>query len=253
MIRFAMLAAATLVLTGCEKAPQDVTARYALAGGGATITVKAAANGDARVDSQGQTLLRKGGTEYMLVADSQGQYAARIADFIAVMGVLAREEGLKPIGLGPQQDYTLVKEGTETVADVPGDVWKVRAPKAPAGGTIEAVISSDPTLANAGSALAMQTRLGAAGMAQVQGGQGTLEKKIAEMLDKGMVLRFADSLKLSGVERAPISGDVFQLPPVVLDATALKTRLTAERARTKPAAAPGGAPTAAPTPDVRSR
>ncbi|WP_044333985.1 hypothetical protein [Sphingomonas hengshuiensis] len=242
MIRKALIGAALLLLAGCEKAPQDVTARYALAGGAGTITVKAAANGDARVDSQGQTLIRKGGTEYLLIADSQGQYAARIADFVSVMGALAREGGMKPTGLGPQPDYALVKEGTETIAGQTGDVWKVRAPKAPPAETIEAVISGDPALANAGSALAMQTRLGAAGMAQVQGGQGNLEKKIAEMLDKGMVLRFATALTLSSVEKAPISTDIFALPPTVLAVPALKARLVAERARTQAAAAASGAP-----------
>ncbi|WP_448663083.1 hypothetical protein ACG3SL_21030 [Sphingomonas sp. CJ20] len=245
MFRLCLTAAAALLLAGCSKAPEDLTARYTLAGGGGTIAVKAAANGDARVDSREQTLIRKGGVEYIVLNDPRGAYAAKVPEFVAVIGELAREAGMKPTGLGPQTDYAIVKEGTETVAEQKGDVWKVRPAKGAAKTTVEAVISSDPALANAGSALAMQTRFGAAGMAQVQGGLDNLEKRVAEMLDKGLVLRFGDALKLTEIERTPLPETLFALP-TVLDKAALKARIAQERARAQAARAAGAMQPGAP-------
>lgn len=253
MIRICVAAFAVLALAACSKAPEDTTARYTLGGGVGTITVQAAANGDARVESGQQVIVRNGGTEYLVLTDSKGRFAAKVSDFIAAMGEMMREDGMKPTGLGPQSEYDLVKKGTETVAGVAGDVWNVSAKPAkdakaaPPTETIEAVISSDPALANVGKALSMQTRLGTAGMQQVQGGQGNLEKRVEEMLDKGMVLRFGDALKLDKIEKAPIDAKVFALPAVI-DKTALKARLNAERARARAAAVPPAAPPAEPAP-----
>lgn len=253
MIRICVAAFAALALAACSKAPEDTTARYTLGGGVGTITVQAAANGDARVESGQQVIVRNGGTEYLVLTDSKGRFAAKVSDFIAAMGEMMREDGMKPTGLGPQSEYDLVKKGTETVAGVAGDVWNVSAKPAkdakaaPPTETIEAVISSDPALANVGKALSMQTRLGTAGMQQVQGGQGNLEKRVEEMLDKGMVLRFGDALKLDKLEKAPIDAKVFALPAVI-DKTALKARLNAERARARAAAVPPAAAPAEPAP-----
>jgi hypothetical protein len=254
MIRICIAAAAALILAGCSKTPDDLTARYSLGRAGGTIIVQAAGNGDARVDSGQQVLVRRGGTEYLLLTDSKGRFGASLPDFIAVMGEMMREGGMKPSGLPPQSDYALQKGGKETVAGIEGDVWKVQGKQA--AETVEAVISSDPAYANVGKALSMQTRLGTAGMEQVQGGQGNLEKRVQEMLDKGMVLRFGDALKLDKVEKTPIEPSSFALPPV-LDRAALKARLVAERARARAAAkaapmqappAPAPAPSPAPTP-----
>ena len=223
-----------------------------------SITVQAAANGDARVESGQQVLVRNGGTEYLVLTDSKGKFAAKVPDFIAVMGEMMREGGMKPTGLGPQSDYELIKKGTETVAGIAGDVWNVRAKPAkdakagPPTETIEAVVSSDPALAGIGKALSMQTRLGTAGMQQVQGGQGNLEKRVEEMLDKGMVLRFGDALKLDKIEKAPIDAKTFALPAVI-DKTALKARLTAERDRARAASvSPGAVPVDPAAPPVKS-
>jgi len=269
MIRICIAAVAALALAACSKAPEDTTARYTLGGGVGSITVQAAANGDARVESGQQVLVRNGGAEYLVLTDSKGKFAAKVPDFIAVMGEMMREGGMKPTGLGPQSDYELIKKGTETVAGIAGDVWNVRAKPAkdakagPPTETIEAVVSSDPALAGIGKALSMQTRLGTAGMQQVQGGQGNLEKRVEEMLDKGMVLRFGDALKLDKIEKAPIDAKTFALPAVI-DKTALKARLTAERDRAraasgappmeeKPVATPAPAPAPAPAPTPKAK
>ncbi|UZK65616.1 hypothetical protein [Sphingomonas sp. M1-B02] len=246
MIRICLAAAAALLLAGCSNAPEDLTARYSLGGGAGTLTVKAAANGDARIDSGEQVLVTRGGAEYLVLRDSQGPFTARVGDFIAVMGEMMREGGMKPIGLGAQPEYALTKGGTETVAGISGDLWKAQPKGATSPDEVEAVISSDPAYANIGKALAMQTRMGAASMEQVQGGQGNLEKSVAEMLGKGTVLRFGDALKLEKIERTPLSAADLALPEPTLDKVALKTRMVAERERAKAARGAIPAPTPAP-------
>lgn len=245
MIRICLAAAAALLVAGCSKAPEDVTAHYALAGGQGTITVKAAGNGDARIDSGGQTMIRHDGAEYLLAKDSQGSFAAKVPDFVAVMGEMFKETGMKPPAMPAQPEVTLTKAGKETVAGIEGDVWKVQPKAEPKTDQAEAVISSDPALANVGKAMAMQTRLGIASMEQMQGGRGSLDKAIEEMLGKGMMLRFGPAIKLDKIERAPIEASSFALPGTVLDKAALKKRLLAEREKMRaqvPVAPAQGAP-----------
>lgn len=264
MIRMCLAAVAALALAACSKAPEDVTARYTLGGGAGAITVQAAGNGDARVEAGQQLLVRKGGTEYVVLTDSKGRFATKMSDFVDVMGEMMKEAGMKPMGMPPQSEYDLVKGGSETIADVKGDVWKVSAKKGPAAQSFEAVISGDPAYAGVGKALEMQTNLGAAQAKQIQGGQGNLEKRVEEMLGKGMVLRFADALKLDKVEKGAIDPKNFDLPALV-DKAALKGRMTAERDRAQAAAKamPGGpppvqaqpvpAPAPAPTPEPKTK
>jgi hypothetical protein len=231
MIRFCLAAAAALLATGCSKAPEDVTARYALAGGQGNATVKAAGNGDARLDSGGQTLIRKGGTEYLLSKDSQGSFAAKVSDFTAVMGEMMQEGGMKRPPMPPQPEFELVKAGKENIAGLEGDVWKIRRKGTPNVDVAEAVITADPAYAKVGEAMQMQTRLGMESVKQLQGELGTLEKRVEEMLGKGTVLRFGPMIKLDKIERGPIDASSFALPDKVLDKAALKTRLEAERVR----------------------
>lgn len=249
MIRFPLAAAALALLAACSSQPEDMTATYAVGpAGGMRLTVKAAANGEARVDAGQQVLIRREGKEYLILNDSQGRFAAALPDFIAAMGELLREGGMKPTGLGAQPDYALVKEGSEEIAGLKGDVWKVRPKATPTTTALDAVVSAEPRYAGIGKALAMQARLGAAGAEQMQGGQGNLEKRVAEMLDKGMVLRFGTGLKLEKVEATPLEPTTFALPDPVLDRTALKRRMATERDRVRAAQKKMQAPPVAPPP-----
>ena len=248
MFRTALAVTAVLLLAACSKQPEDVTASYALANGMGRIVVKAAGNGDARVDSGPQAFIRHDGTDYMLLGDSKGRFAAKLDDFIGVIGELLREGGMKPTGMPPQPELELVKAGEETVAGEKGELWKVRPKQTPSVTSAEAVISTNPAYANVGRALMMQVRLGSAGVAQMQGGEGAVEKRAKEMLDKGMVLRFGEALKLEKIEKAPIAAADLALPETVLDRAALKTRLAAERDRVRAARPPAGAPVPVPAP-----
>lgn len=246
MIRICIAAVAALALAACSKAPEDVTARYTLGGGTGTVTVQAAANGDARLESGQQALVHKGGVDYMLITDGKGSFAANMTDFLAVIGEMMREDGMKPPATPPQGEYELTKTGTDTIAGLQGDIWRVTAKepaKGPPAPTVEAVISNDSAFAHVGKALSMQTRLGA-GMQQLQGGGGNLDKRVEEMLGKGMVLRFDNTLKLDKIEKGPIDAKAFALP-TVLDKAALKARMIAERDRMR-AAAPQQPPMAVP-------
>ena len=253
MIRICIAAIAALALAACSKAPEDVTARYTLGGGAGTVTIQAAANGDARLESGQQALVHKGGVDYILITDAKGAVAANMTDFLAVIGELMREDGVKPPAPPAQQgEFELAKTGTDTIAGIQGDIWRITSKdpaKGPAGQTVEAVISSDPAFAHVGKALSMQTRLGA-GMQQLQGGATQADKLVEEMLGKGMVLRFDNTLKLDKIEKAPIDAKVFALPTVI-DKAALKARLAAERDRARAASGPPPVavpPTAEPAP-----
>jgi hypothetical protein len=239
MIRICLAAAAALLIAGCSKAPEDVTARYALGGGQASMIVKAAGNGDARIDSGGQTLIRHDGKDYLLAKDSQGSFSASVEDFIAVMVEMLKETGLKPPTMPEQPEFVLAKGGKETVGGVEGDVWKVQTKADPKTDAADAVVSEDPTLANVGKAMQIQNRLGVASMEQMQGGRTSLDRRIEEMLAKGTVLRFGPTVRLDKIERGPIDASNFALPGTILDKAALKKRLVAERERVRALRASG--------------
>ncbi|MET0308395.1 MAG: hypothetical protein ABW023_06790 [Sphingomonas sp.] len=230
MIRKSVTVAALLFVAACSKAPEDVTARYSVAGGRGTFTVKAAGNGDTRLDAGPQTFIRHDGKDYVVVGEGKDRFAATIPDFIASMGELLRESGTVPPPAAAQPEFEAVQKGDETVAGLKGAVWKVGPKGNSTMPSIEMVISSDPAFAGVGKAMATQARFGSAGMEQLIGSVPNVEKKLEEVLDKGMVLRFGDELKLEGVEKAPIAATEFTLPKV-MDKAALKQHLNEMRKR----------------------
>jgi len=231
MIRNYLTAATLLLAAACSKAPEDVTARYSVANGRGTITVKAAGNGDTRLEAGPQTFIRHDGTDYVVITEGNDRFAATVPDFVAAMGELIRQSGAVPPPAEKEPEFEAVKGAEETVAGLKGTVWKVQTkPVAPGAPTIDVVVSEDPAFVNVGKAIVMQARFGSAGMQQVAGRVPNIEKKLEEVLDKGMVLRFGDALKLDGIEKAPIAKTEFTLPKI-LDKAALKTHLDDMRKR----------------------
>jgi hypothetical protein len=231
MIRNYLAAATLLLAAACSKTPEDVTAHYSVGGGRGTITVKAAGKGDTRLDAGPQTFIRHDGKDYVVVTEGSDRFAATIPDFASAMGELIRESG----GVPPQQpndpEFEAVQDGEETIAGLKGALWKVRPKPAAAGApSIDLVINDDPAFAGVGKAIAMQARFGSSGIQQLTGRVPNIEKKLEEVLDKGMVLRFGDALKLDGVEKAPIAASEFSLPKI-LDKPALKQHLNEMRKR----------------------
>lgn len=250
MIRICLAAAAALVVSACSSQPDDVTATYSVGNAASAMVVKAAGNGDGRVDSDGQTLIRRGGTEYLIGKDSQGEFAVSLPDFEAAMDEVFRESGGKAEPMPGMPEFDLGKAGTEKIAGIDGEVWtlKPKGKDAPPGAEADAVISTDPALAPAGAVMAMQTRLTTAAMTRIQG-ETSFAKRVTELLDKGLVLRFGPALKLAKLEKGPIDAAAFELPKTVLNKDQLKARATAERDRIRkamPAAPAGEAAPAAP-------
>ena len=263
-MRIRLAVAGALLLAACSKSPDDATATYKLGGQSGAMTLKAASNGDARIDMMGNTLIRKDGVDYLIGKDSQGTVVAKIDDLGQVIGTAMKEAGVKPPAQPQQPDYELAKTGTETIANLPGDLWKVRAKGgAPApDGELDAVISTDPAYAQMGKAMLLQTRMMTLGMRESGQPESKINKSVGELMSKGLVLRLGQGLTLEKVEKAKFDADTFKLPAAALGRDALAARFKAERdkmqqaqkaaaaqggqAPVPPAAAPGAAPKAAP-------
>lgn len=231
MIRKYFAVATLLLAAACSKTPEDVSARYSIANGQGTITVKAAGNGDTRLEAGPQTFIRHDGTDYFVLTEGNDRFAATIPDFVAAMGELIREGRKAPPPQPKEPEFEVVKGGEETIAGLKGTVWKVQTkPSMPGAPTVEVVVTDDPAFANISKAMVTQAHFASAGMEQLAGHVPNLEKKLGEVLEKGMVLRFGDGLKLEGIEKAPIAKTEFTLPKV-LDKAALKTRLDDMRKR----------------------
>ncbi|MCD2323184.1 hypothetical protein LQ953_04030 [Sphingomonas sp. IC-56] len=243
-IRFAV--AGALLLAACSKSPEDATATYKLGGQSAGMTLKVAANGDARIDMMGNTLIRKDGVDYLVGKDSQGTVVAKIDDLGQVIGTAMKESGAKPPAPPQQPDYELAKTGTETIANLPGELWKLRAKGgAPApGGELDAVIATDPAYKQMGKAMLLQTRMMTLGMRESGQPENKVDKKVEELMSKGLVLRMGQGVTLEKVEKAKFDADTFKLPAAALGRDALTARFKAERdkmeAAQKAAAAQGG-------------
>lgn len=246
MIRTCLAALMLLLVAACSK-PVDVTAVYARDAG--PITIKAAANGDARIEAGGNVYVRRGGVDYVVLTDSQGEFAVREADFAAVLGEAVRAGGFVP---PPSKlEYALSEEGFETIAGREGVLWRVHPKEVPSLASAEAVVSEDPTLAAVGKGLALQARVSIVSNTGTIAGPGTLERRMIELFEKGTVLRFGTILRLERLDPGPIAENTFVLPATLLDKAGFKARLEAERKRVEaalPAPVPAPAPSPAATP-----
>lgn len=203
--------AAALLLAACsESKPVDLTAHFAREGS-TPITVKAAANGDSRVEAGDRVFLRLGGKEYLVQKDAKGSYAVALDDAIAVLGATPPGQGPRP-----QPGYSLGQGGQENIAGVQGKVWKVFPKDVPSLTNVDAVIANDPGLAPMGKGLAMQSRFTISVNSGPMGGLGNLEKALIELFDKGPVIRFGTALRLDGIEKKPVAASELLLPQPVL-------------------------------------
>ncbi len=257
MIRNCFVVAALLLAAACSKAPEDVTAHYTVAGGRMTVTAKAAANGDIRLDAGQQTLLHKNGVDYIVIDENGERLAISFADFIAANEQLMKESGSKPQPRANDPEYEATEVGEEKVADQKGAIWRVQ-PKGNAapGETLQLVVSGDPAFSGIGKAVLLQSSLRNAGMKQLTGQESSIEKQIAAVLGKGMLLRMGDVMTLQDVAKGPIPAADFALPKVLDKATLVK-RMTEARDKALAAAkaqggatppAPGAVPVPAPAP-----
>lgn len=217
------LFAALLVLlaTACAPArPADVVLVYTRDSGGELI-VRASASGDAQVEAGGRVFIRRGGEEYVVFRDAGGSFAARAADYAA----LIEEDAAKAPPL-PGPAYELrEEERTELVAGVRGTIWSVVPRYTRSLSAAEAAISPDPSLAVAAKGLALQARLTIAANARESGGPGSLEEAMAALFEKGLVVRMGSALRLERVDPGPVTVQDFELPGKPLGRAELRRRL----------------------------
>lgn len=259
MIRKTIAVAALLLVAACSKTPEDATAHYSVAGGRVTVTVKANAKGDLRLDAGPQTLIRKDGKDYVVLDDGGEKFAISVDDFIGAQGDFMKASGAKPQPRTSDPEYEAIEVGQETVAGQKGDIWRVQ-PKgnagAAAGESIQLVMSDDATFANLGKALQLQANLRSAGVKQLTGSESSVEKRLGEVMSKGMLLRMGDVMMLQDVAKGPVAATEFNLPKVIDKKTILQRMSEArnkamEAAKAQGGAAPAGpeaAPGAAPAP-----
>lgn len=240
MTRKSIILAALTLVAACAKAPEDVTAHYTTAGGQNAITVKAAANGDAKVEAGPQMLIRKGGTDYVVVNDNGDRFAASFADFVGATADIAKQNGVKPQPLPQDPDYEAIEVGEEKVGDQKGTIWRVQPKGNPGGDAIRIIVSRDPAYANVAKAIAMQTRLTGARMALAYTSMPKAEKILEDVIAKGMVLQLGDSLTLKDVTKGTIPASEFALPKV-LDRASLRKRITDQASKALDAAKAAGA------------
>ncbi|MCW3835207.1 hypothetical protein ACFQ1E_00870 [Sphingomonas canadensis] len=222
-------AAALLFLAaGCAPAkPVDLSAAFAREDGG-SILVEAAEGGDARAEADGRVYLVRGGREYVILSDAAGSFAARAEDYAALLAERAAAAKAGPSG---EPDYDLNREdATDLIAGVRGTKWRVHPRHTPSLNSAQAVISTDPTLAPAARALALQARLTVAENSVGEGGPGKLARAMLALFDKGFVLRMGDALKLDRIDAGPIAAIRFELPGAPLGRDALRARLAASPA-----------------------
>ncbi len=227
-----ILAVATLaLLAACSGAkPADTTATYVREAPNGPITVRTAANGDARVDAGGTEYLRKGDREFVVLKDGAGTFSVprnMLLDWYA-----EADKGLAGIAQPRgEPDYLMREGGSETIAGYRGTIWIVHPKDVPSLPAAEAVISGDPALGPTGRALAMQSSFAIRRNSAMIGGPGKLPRAFIALFDKGAVLRFGSMIKLDKIDHAPIPANVFDLPRPLLDAAGLRKRMEAERAR----------------------
>lgn len=220
MIRTLVAGFGLAVLTACgAPAPVDLTATYARTQG-SPISVKAAANGNARAEAGDYVFIRRDGVDYVVLRDARGLFSAREDDLLALY-----REAAAAAGPRIQPDYAVRENGSETIVGYTGAVWQVHPKDVPSLAAVDMVVSNDSALDTVGRGLAMQTRMLITRNSAMSGGLGNLEKRMIELLEKGTVLRLSSALKLERVDKGPIAPGEFELPKPMLDKAALKVRL----------------------------
>lgn len=219
MIRTALAAVALACMAGCTAEPQDLTARF-MREDAPPLVVRAAANGDARVDAGETVFLRKGAMDYVVLRDARGAFVAKIDDALAVFAADSM-----PPSPGAQPQYALSEGSTEMVAGAEGRIWRGHPKQVPSLTSFEGVVSTDPALAALGRALAMQSRFAIRRNSATTGGIGSFEQAMLDLFAKGAVLRLNRALRLDRIERTPLAATMFEVPQPVLARADLASRL----------------------------
>ncbi len=229
MLRRPLAVLIALLAAACSPpGPEDRVARYVREAPSGPVLVKAAANGDARVEAGETVFLRKSGTGYVVLRDAQGRFTVRRDDLLAELAEADRSQAPFPRA---QPRYETTPGGAETIAGIRGTIWRLHPAEVPSLTSADAVIADAPRLANLGKALQMQARFAIERNSAPIGGPGNFEQAMIALFERGAVLRLGKALRLERIQAVPIAPGEFDPPAPILDRTALRRRLAARPAR----------------------
>jgi hypothetical protein len=207
----------------------DVTIHYVPVGdSNQRITIEADAAGNVRAEAgPGQVILiRADGQIYLAVPGDEEEFA-RMGDFVALLDEHRRAH--PNLNIRPQRPahFTLEARGEEQVRQWRGTRYVVAeaGPHDPAQDQ-DAVISADPTLAEAGRAAARVFDAQARGMGAAVG-PGQLERMalLRELYGRGFALRVGIIYRVESVSREPVPASRFAIPAPLLSRAELALRL----------------------------
>lgn len=134
----------------------------------------------------------------------------------------------------PVVNFQVIQVGTEEVGGRSGKVWRLSAIGDPRPNGLEAVMSSDPALAQVGRLIRMHMAPADVAALEPEGTRRNLAKAAAELFGKGTLLRLSvrgeagQTLELYRLQRfgpASFRGAVLQLPATVRDRNTLRDDL----------------------------
>lgn len=198
--RLALLA--PLALTAQATPSSDMTAVYNGGGGGESLRIEAAANGDLRIgDGRDRYLLWKDGEGYVVSAGPGGPVVERMADIAAARA----DAGVTGAAVAKPEEW--VAGESATVNGRTGTVYSVKGIKSPDPGWLP-VFSSDPALAPVAKALARRGEFWAIMPAAENDPSAP---GLLKLLATGAPLRLSGNM-LAMIDNKPIPATRFALP-----------------------------------------
>lgn len=134
----------------------------------------------------------------------------------------------------PVVNFQVIQVGTEEVGGRSGKVWRLSAIGDPRPNGLEAVMSSDPALAQVGRLIRMHMAPADVAALEPEGTRRNVAKAAAELFGKGTLLRLSvrgevgQTLELYRLQRfgpASFRGGILQLPATVRDRKTLRDDL----------------------------
>lgn len=204
-------------------------------------------------------LITRGGVGYVSAADAQGRFVGRQDDVLSVASEVMRA-AVPPDARTAMRHlaamrFEIVEGGMETVGGRQGRLYRVTPVMAPVGPVVapegdvspagphghdfdgpeadeenamppsfEVVISEDPELAPIGREMARLFDSGSVLLEALFGTMPGAVGQVRQLLAQGTLIRFADEVRLGGVDRAIIPQSAFDLPGRVLTRAQLRAR-----------------------------
>ena len=228
--------------------------------GQALIEMAAPSNGSGTAEGASPpsvALITREGVGYLALNGPQAgmQIVARQDDAIALitpmavgLGAGSAREGVQEV---MRQRVEIVAAGTETVAGLPGQLYRiVLITGETRGSPIEIVVSDDPRLAPAGRELLRLTEAFRPLVVAVTGGEPQIYAAIVTMLGRGAPLRISNFFVVDSFDTDDVPDSRFALPGPVMTREQLGQVVGAMMGAGPPGAQGAPAPATAPPADA---